>query len=132
MTKDVYHIGIDEAGYGPNLGPFVMTVVACRAPRGCLWQRLKSAVRRDTDDDDGRTLVADSKAIHMPAKGVGPLEQSVAPWLRTSACVDEFPFALSRLIEKVASAHVAELQAEAWFHGQTALPANADMDLAGQ
>ena len=25
-------IGIDEAGYGPNLGPFVMTATACRVP----------------------------------------------------------------------------------------------------
>src|SRR2546427_131567 len=28
-------IGIDEAGYGPNLGPLVMTSVACPAPDGC-------------------------------------------------------------------------------------------------
>jgi ribonuclease HII len=25
-------VGIDEAGYGPNLGPLVMTAVACRVP----------------------------------------------------------------------------------------------------
>src|SRR5437016_4219233 len=27
-------IGMDEAGYGPNLGPFVMSAVACKVPEG--------------------------------------------------------------------------------------------------
>ena len=40
-------VGIDEAGYGPNLGPFVMTLVACQTPDdGCLWDKLKSKIRR--------------------------------------------------------------------------------------
>ena len=34
-------VGVDEAGYGPNLGPFVMTSVACRVDDAladsCLW-----------------------------------------------------------------------------------------------
>ena len=46
-------IGIDEAGYGPNLGPFVMTSVACRVPpelaAADLWQALRAAVRRHSD-----------------------------------------------------------------------------------
>src|SRR5204863_433814 len=41
-------IGIDEAGYGPNLGPFVMTAVALHVPEdldgGDLWQRLAELV----------------------------------------------------------------------------------------
>ena len=41
-------VGIDEAGYGPNLGPLVMTGVACRVPEELvavsLWRRLRQAV----------------------------------------------------------------------------------------
>ena len=44
-------IGIDEAGYGPNLGPFVMTAVAAPLPEthdgANLWDVFRAAVRRD-------------------------------------------------------------------------------------
>src|ERR1019366_8946276 len=57
-----WHIGIDEAGYGPNLGPFVMTLVACQAPDGVdLWDALEAGVRRADDPADHRLIVADSK-----------------------------------------------------------------------
>ena len=74
-------IGIDEAGYGPNLGPLVMTSVACQVPDehadADLWQRLAGAVRRGRDRDDGRLVVDDSKVIHSSARGLAALEQQV-------------------------------------------------------
>ena len=48
-------VGIDEAGYGPNLGPLVMTVVACQvqadAGDACLWRLLRSVP--DPTDEQG-------------------------------------------------------------------------------
>src|SRR3989442_1432980 len=74
-------IGIDEAGYGPNLGPLVMTSVACRVPNelaeGDLWDVLKSAVRRHPSEDDGRLLIEDSKLVYSPARGLLDLETGV-------------------------------------------------------
>src|SRR5216683_4820929 len=74
-------IGIDEAGYGPNLGPFVMTAVACRVPNVCagdnLWTLLASAVRRIGDANDGRIIVDDSKKVYSTARGLNGLERGV-------------------------------------------------------
>src|SRR5438067_3282967 len=77
-------IGIDEAGYGPNLGPLVMTAVACRVPDdlGCpnLWQLLGRVVRQAADDaeeGDGRVLVDDSKLLYSTTRGLAELERGV-------------------------------------------------------
>jgi hypothetical protein len=128
MTNELWHIGIDEAGYGPNLGPLVMTAVACRAPDADLWDLLQPAVRRCTDEDDGRLVVADSKVVYTPDKGLQPLEKSVAALLWPAASADERPIPLTLLLEKHARACLAELRAEFWFHGQTALPVAAAHD----
>src|SRR5438477_3466657 len=74
-------IGIDEAGYGPNLGPLVMTSVACRVPdchaEADLWHLLRAAVRRPEEKDDGRLLVGDSKIVYSSTRGLAGLEGGV-------------------------------------------------------
>ena len=59
-------IGIDEAGYGPNLGPFVMSATLFQVPDGQghnLWKPLRPAVR----------------ALHPKAKG-GPILNLPSGW----------------------------------------------------
>src|SRR5262249_20352050 len=81
-------VGVDEAGYGPNLGPFVMTAVACRIPpesvEADLWQVLRPGVRRHKEAGDDRPLVDDSKLVYSPTQGLAELERSVlatlSPW----------------------------------------------------
>ncbi|HVS72569.1 MAG TPA: hypothetical protein VHQ47_15035, partial [Phycisphaerae bacterium] len=81
--------GIDEAGYGPLLGPLVVSaagfelagvaldVEAELGGAGCLWKLLKGAVAKKAPAKKGRVLVADSKIVHAQAEGVRLLERGV-------------------------------------------------------
>ncbi len=121
-------IGIDEAGYGPNLGPFVMTAVACQVPDalagGNLWQALSPAVRPEGDRDEGRLLVADSKVVYSTARGLLGLERGVfgALWRGGPAP------ALGGLVDWACPGDHADLRAEAWYKGDSALPVRAEAD----
>ncbi len=76
-------VGIDEAGYGPNLGPFVMSMVTVRVPDWAtaadtdLWDLLGDAVCRAGQAREGRLVLDDSKRVYSPARGLGALERSL-------------------------------------------------------
>jgi len=73
-------VGIDEAGYGPNLGPLVQAAVALRLPDDdeAGWNTLRPHVRRASEKADGRVLVDDSKLVHQGAHGLAKLERGLA------------------------------------------------------
>ncbi|MEM9187027.1 MAG: hypothetical protein AAGB00_11075 [Planctomycetota bacterium] len=76
-------IGVDEAGYGPNLGPLVVAATAWRVPDDTapgaagddLYAVLADAVSREPRPD--RIALADSKRLYSPGKGLRPLERGV-------------------------------------------------------
>jgi ribonuclease HII len=118
-------VGMDEAGYGPNLGPFVMTSAACRVPdtlvRGDLWRVLKSAVRRPDEASDQRLLIADSKVVYNPSRGLRLLETGVLAVLSAQAST------LGELLPRL-SGTCEELPRERWFTGRSGLPQAAGLD----
>ena len=101
-------VGIDEAGYGPNLGPMVMTAViaestehvAGNGPCACttldFWGDLAATVDRAGGDPD-RVWVDDSKAIHHGGKGRDRLE--IACLAAVHATRTELPGCLGELVE---------------------------------
>jgi ribonuclease HII len=117
-------VGVDEAGYGPNLGPLVMTAVACRVPEeqyeANLWRVLRGAVRRASARADERLLVEDSKLVYSPTRGLLELERGVLAVLgRRLADAD---LSLAACVERLCPAHHDELRAEAWYVGHRRLP----------
>jgi ribonuclease HII len=117
-------IGIDEAGYGPNLGPLVMTSVACRVPPTLagtnLWKALRKAVRRQSDPEDSRFVVDDSKLVYSTATGIGTLEPAV--WSVVTSSQPKELVSLKNYIDWVCPSSGDELQREPWFTGQTIVP----------
>ncbi len=69
-------VGIDEAGYGPNLGPLVMTAVVAEGPDDPppdVWADLPQTVDRAGGDPD-KLWVDDSKRVYRGGVGLDRLE----------------------------------------------------------
>jgi hypothetical protein len=110
-------VGIDEAGYGPNLGPLVQSAVALKLPEGdpAGWRTLRPLVRRCDTAEDGRLLIDDSKAIYT-RYGLAALERGVMLLAPESYTVAE-------LVRKVGLATCCEdLVVEAWYDPAECLP----------
>lgn len=76
-------IGTDEAGYGPNLGPLLITATAWHVPdtllHGDLYESLADCVCRETsrENQSPRLAIADSKKLYSPATGMETLERNL-------------------------------------------------------
>jgi ribonuclease HII len=82
-------IGTDEAGYGPNLGPLVVSATLWRLPdislARDLYDMLADVVCRTPRTGDPRLPIADSKQLYSPGVGLAALEQAVLAAQRVAA-----------------------------------------------
>jgi hypothetical protein len=111
-------VGLDEAGYGPNLGPLVQAAVAVRVPDGvgCLWDCLKDGVRRASETHDSRVLIDDSKLAYAGPNGLAHLERTVVGTLGAGPSIGQF-------LHRVSCGSVtADLVAEPWYSPEEAIP----------
>jgi len=116
--------GIDEAGYGPLLGPLVVGCCAFEIDSEgcgpladaktwpCLWKRLGRYVSRNRSRTGRKIHVNDSKLVYSPAGGLKELERAVLAlaWTRWD------PFdGLEALLGHVAPDAWAELEEYPWY-----------------
>jgi len=81
-------IGIDEAGFGPNLGPLVISATVWEIDADYrpdeLWNSLAPTISQTGKITADQIHVADSKQVHQSSKGIGPLERSVSVLLEAA------------------------------------------------
>jgi len=91
--------GIDEAGFGPILGPLVVSSTAFSLPQNLLkadlWQIFRKSVACRRAHLAGRLLVADSKRAYHRKEGIKHLQRTVLAFL---ACFGKKPATLAELL----------------------------------
>ncbi|HQE29993.1 MAG TPA: hypothetical protein PL151_19765 [Phycisphaerae bacterium] len=126
-------VGIDEAGYGPLLGPLVVSATAFDVPAELLetckdetlgpdlWKCLRRSVIKKPAKKNPRLAVCDSKVLHARVDtqyGVALLERAVFTFL---AQADRHPASLISLLKIVCPHVVDRLSRYPWYH-QAELP----------
>ncbi len=117
--------GMDEAGYGPNLGPLVITVTAWEVPGSPfdidLWNALSAAVARTEEKPKppDRIYIGDSKEVYNPSRGLGHLEESVLTLLTSqNASANGF----HELLDALAPGCRHHAAGEPWYADNLDLP----------
>ena len=128
-----YLIGTDEAGYGPNLGPLVISTTLWQLPDGAggrdLYDRLEGVVatrREVAERPDARIAIADSKTLYQPPAGLRHLERALwAVW----GVLDQQPRTWLDIWRTLAADSLDDLLAIPWYAGYDP-PAPFDADPA--
>ncbi len=135
MRAMLLYAGIDEAGYGPLMGPLCVgcsewTIDGEHPPESPpdLWALMRGAICRKARDRKGRVAVADSKQLKGSAKAkrhpLSEIERGVLALLSIAADCPGFPATDAEFLSTV-GAELLDSRGP-WYEGATELPVAGD------
>ncbi len=120
-------VGIDEAGYGPLLGPLVVSSTAFSLPdsllKANLWKLLSDSVGQKKRTLAGRLLVTDSKKAYHKSRDLHHLQKPVLACLN---CLGKVPENIGGLIESLAPDCASRLANYPWYKNLQDYPLSSD------
>lgn len=109
-------VGIDEAGFGPILGPLVVSSSTFSIPHDLLacdlWQVLRKSIGNRRKRLGGRLLVTDSKKAYSKSLGIKHLERTVLAAFR---CLGKEPATLAELVALLCPDCLERLSSYPWY-----------------
>ena len=132
FTRMAVLVGIDEAGFGPILGPMIVSSSTFSLPHHLiktdLWQILRRSVGNKRKRLAGRLLIVDSKKAYSKSLGIKHLQRTVLASLR---CLDKEPATLIELLGLLCPDCLERLKDYPWYEGAGGYCLSPDeMDMA--
>ena len=109
-------IGIDEAGFGPILGPLVVSsssfLVQDHLLTSDLWCVLRRSIAKKHKQLSGRLLITDSKKAYRKSLGIKHLQRTV---LSTFRCLGKEPATIADFIKLLCPDCLERLNGYPWY-----------------